>query len=635
MQLLSSDISTLPLTLGVTVESVAAPIVSVRAVLAPSPPPPSPPPPSPPLPLPPPPSPPPSSPPPHSPPAAEELEIEIVASAISNTVAALLGAAIAVSVAMTIGATFVASSSAAVAAGVAAGAAGAATGGVGGGAAGATNGGGGGGGMLTDVLTVLMATQRLSVLASMPIDMSKLHMRVGETLSWTKGSLGLFPRIVSEETRRQFWGWQPIGDNERRFEVGAEAEARAGGDNATESPGEKDELWLDALMGLIDTLITLACALALMLLLQLLMHLLWKYLLNRRYYTLRKQSKQQHIQMLMQTIVSPLQPGSSGAATAADSSPLSSATISSSVDTTSDVGPSLQPSNRLLLRLPPPLSSSLAGDGRWETAAVISTQECLPAEGTPAAQSGVDEEAGQDDSRDSPPLLTGADKAALLKVKFRAFPSLLRWPTAPCFVCICCLSGLLQGAITILVTHKSAPPHAVAVGTVGVAIVSGVLLLLWTQLVVFARRHVRHMWVPEKVPNTPREVADPAMRLFSTVRRRVLIGCSKQRLSPNIAHHSSVRIEQSPALHRARGAFAAHGHREHESAEPRRTERLLAYPLALFPLNSLDAYESVAVTVLFKSRGDLKHGMAFHLGRLSAQVLHTRVSTICIAPGQL
>lgn len=210
---------------------------------------------------------------PLSPPAAAnltaaELELEITANTVSNTVAVSLAASIVVSVATTIGATVVASSSAAVAAGAAAGGAGAASGGVGGGAASTASGDGGAGGM-ADVAMVLMAAQRLSVLALMPVDMSKIHARVGETLSWTKGSLGLFPRIVSEETRRQFWGWQPTGDNGRRlFEVGAEAEYIA---------RERNEVWLDALMGLIDTLTTLACALALVLLLQLLAHLVWAY----------------------------------------------------------------------------------------------------------------------------------------------------------------------------------------------------------------------------------------------------------------------------------------------------------------------------------------------------------------------
>ena len=202
--------------------------------------------------------------------ATEELKIEIAASTVNNVVAASLGAAIAVSVATTIGATVVASSSAAV--GAAAGAAGAATGGAGGGAAGAAGcccGGGAGG--IADVATVLMAVQRLSVLASMPIGMSKMHTRVGETLAWTKGSLGLFPRIVSEETR-QYWGWGDQPKNaggERGVGAGGGAEASPEpGDNATThndaEAGEENEqlLWHNALKALVDTLTTLACALA-------------------------------------------------------------------------------------------------------------------------------------------------------------------------------------------------------------------------------------------------------------------------------------------------------------------------------------------------------------------------------------
>ena len=182
--------------------------------------------------------------------ATEELKIEIAASTFNNVVVASLGASIAVSVATTIGATVVASSSAAVATSAAAGAAGAATGGASGGAAGAAGGGGGGGGGgaggIADVATVLMAVQRLSVLASMPVGMSKIHARLGETMAWTKGSLGLFPQIVSEEAR-QFWGW---GDNTTTH-------------NDAEAVEENEQLlWHNALKGLVDTLTTLACALA-------------------------------------------------------------------------------------------------------------------------------------------------------------------------------------------------------------------------------------------------------------------------------------------------------------------------------------------------------------------------------------
>ena len=202
---------------------------------------------------------------------------------------------------------------------------------------------------------------------------------------------------------------------------------------------------------------------------------------------------------------------------------------------------------------------------------------------------------------------SGEAEAAWLTASFRPFPSLLRWPTAPCFASICCMSALLQGAATILVAHKAAPRRAIIAAAVGAAFVLGMLLLLWTQLVVFARRHARLMWVPEIAPTTPKEVQDPALRLVSTLRRRVWGRLSSQ-------------SEPIPALHREKGAFAKLGRQEHESTEPERTERILATPLTLFPPYSVDAYESVAVTVLYKSRGDRRHAMAYHLGRLSAQV---------------
>ena len=59
--------------------------------------------------------------------------------------------------------------------------------------------------------------------------------------------------------------------------------------------------------------------------------------------------------------------------------------------------------------------------------------------------------------------------------------------------------------------------------------------------------------------------------------------------------------------------------RRAQSKEPERTERLLANPLALFPPVGSDAFENIAVTVLFKCRGDRKH-VGYHLLKLTAQV---------------
>ena len=206
--------------------------------------------------------------------ASDDLEIEIAASKVNNIVVASLGASIAVSVATTVGASVVASSSAAVATSAAAGAAGAATGGAGGGAAGAAGGGGGGGfggaGGIVDVTTVLMAVQRLSVLTSMPVGMSEMHARVGRSLAWVTGSLGLFPQIVSDIEAREYWGWEDkpcggCGVGAARGEVEArEVRGNTSTNKNAEAAVEENEQLLchNALKGLVDTLTTFSCALA-------------------------------------------------------------------------------------------------------------------------------------------------------------------------------------------------------------------------------------------------------------------------------------------------------------------------------------------------------------------------------------
>ena len=212
-------------------------------------------------------------------------------------------------------------------------------------------------------------------------------------------------------------------------------------------------------------------------------------------------------------------------------------------------------------------------------------------------------------------------------------------------MCICCLSGLLHSAVTIFIAHKTAPLYALALAITAVAIALGVLLLLWVQLILFARRHLRHMWVPERAAAAPSEVDDPALRIVGLARRRLLTlnsspvrivphpksspaakarqarweqkRSSRRSMSPRastfnlgaaVSRRSLVRIEQKPYLHRARGAFLAQGSREHESKEPERTERLLANPFALFPPTGQDAFESIAVTGPLRGYGGDRQG---------------------------
>ena len=492
------------------------------------------------------------------------------------SVSATIGSAVATSV--------VAASSAAAGAGAAGGStAGVATSGAGGGAAGGAAGG------VTDITAVLLAMQRLSVLASMPVEKSELHASVGDILAWTKGSLGIFPWI---EQRWNLAGQRDFKDpiergDLRRLEVGAGAEPGLIEVVGRGNLEEKEEL-VNALDQLIDTFTTLGCALAAVLLVQLLVHLLWKHCINRKYYALRRQQTQKASSCLAQIWAF-------------------------------SQWPKTTPSPSSALRSGPPAPCSLC-------------------QTVPAARRGC----WSIMFLSVFPTRTQRSNGSKTKIKFFPFPALLRWPTLPLFVCVCCLSGLLHDAMKILIHRKQAPQHALAFAIAALVIALGVLLLLWVQLILFARRHLLHMWVPERAPAAPSEVDDPALRLVSTARRRILtLGspssspssspCSRvpkhlsspvdaaavaarkarweQKLSESpsskrsslslgaaVSRRSLVRIEQKPYLHRARGAFLAQGSREHESKDPERTERLLANPFALFPPTGQDAFESIAVT---------------------------------------
>ena len=48
--------------------------------------------------------------------------------------------------------------------------------------------GGGGAGGAADIVTVVFGAQRLSLIASLPVEKSSVHEAVGEQLSWAQGS---------------------------------------------------------------------------------------------------------------------------------------------------------------------------------------------------------------------------------------------------------------------------------------------------------------------------------------------------------------------------------------------------------------------------------------------------------------
>jgi len=186
--------------------------------------------------------------------------------------------------------------------------------------------------------------------------------------------------------------------------------------------------------------------------------------------------------------------------------------------------------------------------------------------------------------------------------KFYPFPSWLRWPTVPLYVCVCCLSGLVQSSFA---GFSDCGRNFMTM--VPLAIVMAVLVLMWTQLVVFHCRHRRAMWRSDKEQQQMQPDGDKRQD-----RPQWLLSAMRQRC----------------------GAFVKNAS---DMCEPERTERLLAKPLLFFPRRAADAYESLAVTVLFMCRGDAKHAMAYQMGKLSAQlaVVALASSGAAVAEGSL
>ena len=69
---------------------------------------------------------------------------------------------------------------------------------------------------------------------------------------------------------------------------------------------------------------------------------------------------------------------------------------------------------------------------------------------------------------------------------------------------------------------KPLAPIAARPTNVGaVVLVAALMCVLWSQLIVFHRRHREAMWRPEKPAQSSRDVTDPALRLLSAVRQSV------------------------------------------------------------------------------------------------------------------
>ena len=98
-------------------------------------------------------------------------------------------------------------------------------------------------------MAVLLTAQRLSVTAMLPMQRSDLHAAMGESLSWTTGSLGLRDALFGEGKSVR---------NQRRLYIEESSNTTLRGGNDTEP---ERAAWTGRLLTLEDTLTTFVVAL--------------------------------------------------------------------------------------------------------------------------------------------------------------------------------------------------------------------------------------------------------------------------------------------------------------------------------------------------------------------------------------
>ena len=497
----------------------------------------------------------------------------------------------------------------------------------------------------------VLAVQRFVVMSDLPVPKSDEHESIGEQLSWALGSFGLAPMLGVSSSGLP-------GKSERASRPGRQlARARRQLLECTPPapPPSDTPLSLPPALPpatppdqcdsgtLNDRLLTLGFVLAVVLVLQLGAHILWKRVLNGRYYLHLplnssnvdgdgKLSRGEQRKALSPTPSPPDEPGA-----AQPNSPQGGARCRALASTRSKGSlTNLVRSSKALLRkknrpqgLPsgklapvpagaPPLSKvspakflasldqgpsvvrrgpSCNALARARSSRSVPTSSVTSSSVVSSSRAehlgGHDSTAGrdgrttvEDTTENNQPgvakRLEGAVEGPTKtrkQIRFYPFPSWLRWPTVPLYVCICCLSGLVQSAFA---GFSLCGENLISI--LPLAIVVVVLVLMWTQLVVFHSRHRQAMWRSNKQQQPQQPDADKGLD----------------------------RAQQWQ-----RGEFAKD---KSETCEPERTERLLAKPLLFFPRCAADAYESMAVTVLFRCHGDAKHAMAYHMGKLSAQL---------------
>lgn len=158
--------------------------------------------------------------------------------------------------------------------------------------------------------------------------------------------------------------------------------------------------------------------------------------------------------------------------------------------------------------------------------------------------------------------------------RFRPLPAAVVFPNLQTVVCVLLSSGLVYACTAVIAEAAGA--------YVGLAAVVLLLVLAFFAAALAAlirgRTAARNAWAPVETPASADEVEDPLYRAAS----RALGACRR------------------PMRQREQGVFVKD---ERDSAEPERTERLLASPLRWFRGNAADFIDANSVFWLNRATG--------------------------------
>lgn len=202
------------------------------------------------------------------------------------------------------------------------------------------------------------------------------------------------------------------------------------------------------------------------------------------------------------------------------------------------------------------------------------------------------------------------------KAKHVPWPSLLVFPGLFNLVINFFALNLIAAAVSVLATAPSCCgllciwPALLVLGGLVAYLVLGYAMCLHYD-VCFRKA----TWRAEELPKGPRDVQDPILRLFGTLRLALSFACIRLRGGAVARQNQDDSAGRHVTLKdRSKGEFVRQG------AEPARTHRLLSRPFSLFRSEPDDALDALRLVWMSRATGNSFHGIFYDIFMFSAMM---------------